>query len=298
MNKITLFLLLATLTGPTMGQQVLSLNPDKLKDTHDIALSPWGPYSKKYAGISHIPDQQKGLRYDISVMPGYYRNKVLVPNVRFESGYFPWKISNDMSHITYRYELEWKDRVFVDVTYIVRDSSTVLVQMNCVNNTQLPQNLVLNLMGYLDYPEDYPNVSVDLPENCQWGNGISYQDMAYAVPRPSDHLVYNGWLRGEERNGDYIGGSALAKGFGKDKNDKVVYSVPVSGEQRSGIFYFRYRAKKNAVATFKASGLVNDTLKFKGTGNFELLEVPYRTGSKGIDHHQQYLSGGFRCTHL
>lgn len=265
-----------------MGQQVLSLKPDKLEHSHDIALSPWGPYSKKYAGISHIPDQQKGLRFDVSVMPGYYRNKVLVPNVLFESGYFPWKISNDMSHITYRYELEWKDKVIVDVTYIVQDSSTVLVRMNCVNNTQLPQNLVLNVMGYLDYPEDYPSVSIALPENCKWVNGISYQDMAYAVPRPSDHLVYNGWLRGEERNGDYIGGSALAKGFGKDKNDKVVYSVPVSSEQRSGLLCFRYRAKKNAIATFKASGLVNDTLRFKGIGNFELLKVPYRTASKGI----------------
>ena len=38
---------------------------------HDIAsLHAWGPYSKRYAGISHIPDMRKGIRFDFSVVPG------------------------------------------------------------------------------------------------------------------------------------------------------------------------------------------------------------------------------------
>ena len=42
-------------------------------NSHDIAsLHAWGPYSKRYAGISHIPDMRKGIRFDFSVMPGYY----------------------------------------------------------------------------------------------------------------------------------------------------------------------------------------------------------------------------------
>ena len=40
-------------------------------NSHDIAsLHTWGPYSKRYAGISHIPDMRKGIRFDFSVMPG------------------------------------------------------------------------------------------------------------------------------------------------------------------------------------------------------------------------------------
>lgn len=40
-------------------------------NSHDIAsLHAWGPYSKRYAGISHIPDMRKGIRFDFSVMPG------------------------------------------------------------------------------------------------------------------------------------------------------------------------------------------------------------------------------------
>ena len=76
-------------------------------NSHDIAsLHTWGPYSKRYAGISHIPDMRKGIRFDFSVMPGYYRNRQLVPHVLFESSYYPWEINPEMTRITYRYELE------------------------------------------------------------------------------------------------------------------------------------------------------------------------------------------------
>ena len=73
-------------------------------NSHDIAsLHAWGPYSKRYAGISHIPDMRKGIRFDFSVMPGYYRNRQLVPHVLFESSYYPWEINPEMTRITYRY---------------------------------------------------------------------------------------------------------------------------------------------------------------------------------------------------
>ena len=88
----------------------MSYTFESLSQTHDIIdLPAWGPYSKKYAGISHIPDMQKGMRFDVTALPGYYRNRVMVPNVLFESGYYPWDFHVDLSKVTYRYELEWKD---------------------------------------------------------------------------------------------------------------------------------------------------------------------------------------------
>lgn len=118
-------------------------------DSHDIAsLHAWGPYSKRYAGISHIPDMSKGIRFDFSVMPGYYRNRQLVPHVLFESSYYPWEINPEVNRITYRYELEWKDKVYTDVTYYVLDDNRTLVGIHCVNNTGISQNLVLNQMAY------------------------------------------------------------------------------------------------------------------------------------------------------
>ena len=52
-----------------------------MKSTHDLSLPDWGPYSKRYIGISHIPDKASGMRFDLSVFPGFYRRKVEVPNV-------------------------------------------------------------------------------------------------------------------------------------------------------------------------------------------------------------------------
>ncbi len=278
---IILFLLGIFLSIEMKAQQLPLLNFKQLENTHDISLSPWGPYSKKYAGISHIADQASGLRFDVSVMPGYYRNKVLIPNVLFESGYFPWEIDKDMRRVTYRYELEWKDRVFVDVTYHILDSSSVLIKMNCVNNTPISQNLALNTMAYLDYPDVYPSVAIELPTNCKWHNGISYKELIFANPRPTDHLVTDGLMRGEVRNNDYVGGSALAKDFGRDKKDLVVYAIPVSKDQLSGKLCFRYRVRDNTTAIFKASGLLNETIAFKGSGKFELLTIPYHAEKDG-----------------
>lgn len=280
-NIIILFIIGLVSLNTIMAQQLPLINFKQLENTHDISLSSWGPYSKKYAGISHIADQPSGLRFDVSVMPGYYRNKVLIPNVLFESGYFPWAIDKDMQRITYRYELEWKDRVFVDVTYHVLDSSSVLMKMNCVNNTLISQNLALNIMAYLDYPDIYPSVAIELPESCKWYNGISYLELIFANSRPTDHLVADGLMRGEARNNDYIGGSALAKDFGRNKNDFVIYNIPISKNQLSGTLCFRYRVSENATALFKASGLLNETLKFKGSGKFELLTIPFNIKKAG-----------------
>ena len=93
--------------------------PEELfNDSHDVnSLGAWGPYSKQYAGISHVGELSGGRRVDFAVMPGLYRRSYSVPNVLYESGYHPWRVDPQMRDITYRFDLEWKDRVYVDVTY-------------------------------------------------------------------------------------------------------------------------------------------------------------------------------------
>ena len=86
MNKIRirlvvlLFILFAELH---LQAQQININPILDKENHDIRLSPWGPYSKRYAGISHVADMQSGMRFDFTVCPGYYRNKVMVSTLCF-----------------------------------------------------------------------------------------------------------------------------------------------------------------------------------------------------------------------
>lgn len=114
--------------------------------SHDIAsLSQWGPYSKEYFGISHIQDLSSGIQVEFCLVPGVYRRNVKVPCALFESGVHPWAVTPDMKHITYRHDIEWKDRVFVDATYHVLDERRVLLETRCVNHTELVQNISLQL---------------------------------------------------------------------------------------------------------------------------------------------------------
>ena len=114
--------------------------------SHDIAsLSQWGPYSKEYFGISHIQDLSSGIQVEFCLVPGVYRRNVKVPCALFESDVHPWYVSEDMRHITYRQEIEWKDKVYVDATYHILDDNRVLLETRCVNNTDLVQNISLQL---------------------------------------------------------------------------------------------------------------------------------------------------------
>ena len=114
--------------------------------SHDIAsLSQWGPYSKEYFGISHIQDLSSGIQVEFCLVPGQYRRNVKVPCALFESGVHPWEVSADMRHITYRHDIEWKDRVYVDASYHILDENRVLLETRCVNNTDQVQNISLQL---------------------------------------------------------------------------------------------------------------------------------------------------------
>ena len=113
---------------------------------HDIvSLNEWGPYSKEYHGISHIGDLESGVKVEFCMVVGQYRRNVRIPSALFDSDVHPWHVSRDMKNICYRQELEWKDRLYADVTYHVLDAGRVLVETRCVNNTDLVQNMSLQL---------------------------------------------------------------------------------------------------------------------------------------------------------
>ena len=251
-------------------------------DSHDIAsLHAWGPYSKRYAGISHIPDMRKGIRFDFSVMPGFYRNRQLVPHVLFESSYYPWEINPEMTRITYRYELEWKDRVYADVTYHLLDDNRILVAVHCVNRTERPQNLVLNQMAYIDYPEAYPRVTVRDTAGLRWYNAVDYIENIPARPSPQFRLVYDGWRRNEERSALSLDGSLVGRGFGRDEGDRLAYQVIVPPGQENGTLLLRFRVKDGETASLRLKGLAEQTVSLEGTGEFRFLSVPYRCAHPG-----------------
>lgn len=264
----------------TLAQPKLKINPAQDSTTHDIRLSAWGPYSKRYIGISHLADINSGLRFDFTVCPGYYRNKVLVPNVLYESSNTPWEVNPEMNRISYRYQLEWKDQVYTTVTYYTLDSSRVLVEMKCVNNTDYIQNLTLNTHSFVDYPDIYPSVRSLKDSTLKWVNAVDYNTIDLVIKPPQYRLTRDGLKCNEVRSNESLDGSLLANDFGRSVNDQVTYLPDPGKKTGEGTIFFRYRVKNGEAARFQLSGICNEIVEFAGTGNFGIKALSCQFNSE------------------
>jgi len=206
----------------------------------------WGPYSKRYAGVSHITDEKKGMRFDLSLCPGYYRSKMLIPNVTWESGYHPWESAPDLSYYSMRYDLEWKDKVYADISFskINGTDDARLIRCHMVNNGDMPETLVLHYMASMNFPSlrshstvPHAIVDVDAPDEVIQLHALDYADMAYAIPRPTDNLMPDGLYRGEIRGNGFVSGSALS--FGDTAGDKVSYKFTVTEDMPEAVIQLR-----------------------------------------------------------
>jgi len=250
-----------------------------LRDRFDLTLPAWGPYTKAYMGISHLPaldarpegDSVDGVRVDLAVVPGFYRRKVDVPNVMWESGYHPWEAAPDLSYYSHRHELEWRDRVYVDVSFSALDDGARLVRCRCVNDTDDPQSLVLHYLASLHYPalashgrEPLRAARVEVPPGGVWVDGLDYDLLDLATPHPTDSLTPDGLLRGEVRGHDLVGGSALGRRFSQAEGDRVAYRIRLDAPLAHAALLLRYRMRNGGRATVRLSGLVDATATLAG----------------------------------
>ena len=219
----------------------------------------------------------------MSVFPGYYRHGLSIPNCKWESGYHPWEAAPGLSYFSYRYELEWKDQVYCDVAYFAApgeaDGDARLVRCEFVNNTSLDQQQVLHFMAYLNFPpvrpyseEPVQPAVAHLPEGAVWIDALDYDDLQYAAPRPSDTLVYEGWMRGEVRAHGFVNGTGIGCGFGLDSGDRVTYTFS-SEKFDQATLLARYRAPRGAV-TFDLGGSPKGEVTFAACEDFQLCPVP------------------------
>jgi len=250
-----------------------------LEYSHDLRLPDWGPYTKKYTGISHLPSLRSGLRFDLSVFPGYYRRQVLVPNAKWESGFYPWEAAPDLGYFAYRYELEWKDRVFCDTSFSEISPNARLVRSEFHNSTAQPQNVVLHYMASMNFPpvKTYSDEAVrpsrfHLPPGAVWLDSLDYDELRFADPRPQDNLVYDGLRRGEVRGHGFVGGSGIGMGFGGGKGDWVEYTFHLAEELENPVLLVRYRADPGS-ARFLMSGLANGELELPACQDFNQVLV-------------------------
>ncbi len=202
-----------------------------LEKTHDLNLSNWGPYSKKYAGISHVANSKQGIRFDLSVFPSMYRRKIDLPHCMFESNYHIMQANADLSYYSTRHELEWKDLLYTDISYSKLDGDCYIIRTNCTNNTNDTQNLALHLMASLQYPSIdakydekflYP-IKYNIPKNAQLIYAINFDTFDHKIIRPTDSLIADGLRRGEVRKNGFNRGSGVL--LGEFDGDCIQYTL-------------------------------------------------------------------------
>lgn len=187
---------------------------------HDLDLPDWGPYGKVYAGCSHIADLERGLRWDFSVFPAFFRGRIDVPAINWDSGWAPAAAAPDLSAWAFRSELEGR-ALTVESAYAALPGrpDARLCTITCRNRTDAPQTLSLHLVCGARYPapgpcgHDEPPVlrpaSLRLPAGGAWCDGRDHAEHASGRPRPDDGLVADGRLWGEFREDGCVDGGAL-----------------------------------------------------------------------------------------
>ncbi len=290
MWRLVIVLYISLFSSTICAQSIFDTNYyDSLKYTHDVNLPDWGPYTKKYIGVSHIPDIDSGIRFDLSVFPGIYRRKVDVPHVFYESGFHPWESSPKLEYFSFRHELEWKDRVYTDISYSKIDQNSRLIRIKCVNNTEDPQSIVLHMMGSINFPsikayDPYIPIkysSIKLPKYATWTDGIDYKEIKYTKSSPKDQLVYDGKLLGEIRDHGLINGSGLGNRFGKREGDQVIYEIETTKDILNGVLWLRYKVEKTKSTTLQLSGLIDTSIDCIGNGDFKVSKIDLGTIKTG-----------------
>lgn len=247
----------------------------------------WGPYSKKYMGISRIEEDfgYDGVRMDFVVHPTLWNSSTPVPNVTVPSAYHLWECSGDYSYYSYRYELLWKDQVYADISFSKIDDEAYLVRCEVNNNTSLSQNVILNIFGALEFPKP-TYCDIVAPAKFVGKLANAYNEYVYATPRPWEYETPDGMFRGMFNDSEFYYGKGLGdrcdhahvhylglKPFGCEKGDRVSYTLAVDNcGFENPIIAVRYRTVTDGDAKF----MMNDTeVCFKNSDELTFAYLPF-----------------------
>lgn len=256
--------------------------------TYSKCFPAWGPYGKKYMGISRIADHDfaNGVRFDVTVAPAIFGGDIKVPNTTLPSGCHPWRCSSDYSLFTYRYDLEWKDKVYSEVSYVRLDDESILIRTEIVNNSELIQNCVINFFESIEYPApSYCKLS--LPQKRAFKKALEYSAYTYAVTRPWDEQNADGFKKGEFADHRFTGGFGLGDRAGKwhmphrylppfgcEKGDKLSLTVKSDYDFENAVLAVRYRTSGIEYEQGKMVGVNvttgDTTASFVMNGNYQL----------------------------
>jgi Mannosylglycerate hydrolase MGH1-like glycoside hydrolase domain len=259
-----------------------------LRNNHDLSLADWGPYSKQFFGLSHLADKPDGGRIDFSVIPGICGRALALPEVGVASNYLPWEVAADLDYYSYRQQIEWKDRVYCDISFSKIDENSRLMRCECVNNSELDVPFAIHLLSMLNYPHQQ-KVVMAADDKAKWIDAPGNSTITFSIPRIRDNQALDGLVRGEELDNSCMNGSCIGTGFGKDAGDKLTVTVPAEFRDRNSVVLMRCKIKAEELqqlrikdAPIKVSG--NDgwsTVQlFKGKLNEPSLSFVAEGGSE------------------
>ena len=249
-------------------------------------LGKWGPYSKKYSGISRIVDHKTegGVRFDCVVSPAIENADSRVPNVTVPTGVHPWESKADYSFYSYRYDLEWKDRVYADVSFTKLTDDSVLVRTEFVNNTDIMQICLLNLFSAIEYPNVYTTTPI-LPEKSVFIKALDYKSYDYNTTRPWDKQVIDAMKKGEFFDDAFTYHRGLgdrdcnryilpkANRLGEEAGDRITYFIDGVSSFVDPVLNIRYRTTDNIDSVWVLNG---EKITFTSAVNFNILTVPFK----------------------
>ncbi len=253
-----------------------------------VTMPQWGPYSKKYMGISKIIKgmAESGARFDFVVHPTLWNSSTPVPNVTVPSNYHLWQCNEDYSFYSYRYELMWKDMVYAQVSFSKLKDNAYLMRCEFVNNTDLSQNCILNLFSALELPyTTYCDIAS--PNHLIVKSANDYTKYEYANPRPWDEENPDGMFKGMFCDKDFYGGKGLGdrcenyhvhflnlKPFGCEKGDTAAYDFEADYDDsfKNPVIAIRYKTVTDGDARFLMNG---DEIVFPHSENLDFIYVPF-----------------------
>lgn len=186
---------------------------------HDLDLPAWGPYSKRYAGCSHIPDPAAGCRLDVAVFPAWEQGRIDVPNVAWDSGYAPWLAAADGTFHAFRHQLLGRDQLTADVAYAAPGDGGAgrVVRIRLANRSDRGQSLCAHLVLGCQYPSPRPTghsapqvarpLHLLLPGGGSWVDARDAVAWTAAPDQGRSRLCPDGWAWHEElEDGSVEGG--------------------------------------------------------------------------------------------
>lgn len=254
---------------------------NEITKQHDLSLGKWGPYNKEYLGVCHVANEELGASFGVQLFPAFYRRRIVAASALVDGDVRMFGANAERTAFVYRYELEWKDKVYVDAHFNVTDDKCVHIDCELVNNTDEEQSINIFLAAGMEYPTrgisavktgNKKICRYECPQDVTVVDAVDYTDILCAQT-----LAQDGKFLGETDT-EYATGMGTVIGGDKffAKNHFLKYEV----KRKANSLGVRYRASEDTSLTLNLGG-EDIELKLSKTENFEVVAVHFEEAEIG-----------------